>query len=221
MGSLAWIMGLRGNLVTRMIIRMRQQDQSQGRRCDDRLESGLWLKECGQPLRARKGTEIDASLLEALQSMEFSRPESWSGEPFLLLGIFPTQGSNPGLPCFRQILYQLSHKGSPGILEQSIPSPVDLSGPGIEPGSPALQVDSLPTELSGKQEYGEYYSSWNYIGQNTGVGSLSLLQEIFPIWESNPGLPHCRQILCQMSHKGSARRNATLSETILDSTTEV
>ena len=31
-----------------------------------------------------------------------------------------------------------------------MPSPVDLPDPGIEPGSPALQVDSLPTELSGK-----------------------------------------------------------------------
>ena len=30
----------------------------------------------------------------------------------LLQGIFPTQGSNPGLPHFRQILYQLSYKGS-------------------------------------------------------------------------------------------------------------
>ena len=36
------------------------------------------------------------------QSMEFSRPEYWSGEPFLLQGIFPTQGSNPGLLCFRR-----------------------------------------------------------------------------------------------------------------------
>ena len=35
----------------------------------------------------------------------------------LLQGIFPTQGSNPGLPPCRQILYQLSHKGSPRILE--------------------------------------------------------------------------------------------------------
>ena len=35
----------------------------------------------------------------------------------LLQGIFPTQGSNPGLPHCRQILYQLSHKGSPRILE--------------------------------------------------------------------------------------------------------
>ena len=35
----------------------------------------------------------------------------------LLHGIFPTQGSNPGLPHCRQILYCLSHQGSPGILE--------------------------------------------------------------------------------------------------------
>ena len=35
----------------------------------------------------------------------------------LLQGIFPTQGSNPGLWHCRRILYQLSHKGSPRILE--------------------------------------------------------------------------------------------------------
>ena len=35
------------------------------------------------------------------------------GSLYLLLGIFPTQGSNPGLLHYRQILYQLSHKGSP------------------------------------------------------------------------------------------------------------
>ena len=33
---------------------------------------------------------------------------------------------------------------------QPIPFPEDLPGPGIEPGSPALQADSLPTELPGK-----------------------------------------------------------------------
>ena len=33
----------------------------------------------------------------------------------LLPGIFPTQGSNPGLLHFKQILYQLSDKGSPRI----------------------------------------------------------------------------------------------------------
>ena len=31
-----------------------------------------------------------------------------------------------------------------------MPSPADLPDPGIEPVSPALQADSLPTELSGK-----------------------------------------------------------------------
>ena len=68
-------------------------------------------------------------------------------------GIFPTQGWNPGLPHGRRILYQLSHQRSPRILEWvAIPSPADLPDPGIEPGSPALQADSLPTELSGEPE---------------------------------------------------------------------
>ena len=45
----------------------------------------------------------------------------------------------------------------------------------------------------------------NSLGQNTGVGSLSLLQEIFATQESNPGLLHCKQILYQLSHKGTPR----------------
>ena len=55
----------------------------------------------------------------------------------------------------------------------------DLPNPGIKPMSPTLQVDSLPAEPQGKPK-------------NTGVGSLSLLQQIFPIQESNQGLLHCR-----------------------------
>ena len=49
------------------------------------------------------------------------------------------------------------------------------------------------------------YSLWNSPGWNTGVGSLSLLQEIFPTQGLNPGLPHYRWILYQLSHKGSPR----------------
>ena len=45
--------------------------------------------------------------------MEFSRPEYWSGELSLLQGIFPAQGSNPGLPHCWQILHHLRHQGSP------------------------------------------------------------------------------------------------------------
>ena len=47
------------------------------------------------------------------------------------------------------------------------------------------------------------YSPRNSLGQNTGVGSLSLLQGIFPTQGLNPDLPQCRQILYQLSHKGS------------------
>ena len=51
------------------------------------------------------------------------------------------------------------------------------------------------------------YSPWNSPGQNTGVGSLSLLQRIFPTQGWNPGLLHCRRILYQLSHKGSPWRD--------------
>ena len=68
------------------------------------------------------------------------------GSLSLLPGIFPTQGSNPGLPHCRWILHQLSHKGSPRILEW-VAYPFS-SCPRTKPGSPSLQVDSLPTELS-------------------------------------------------------------------------
>ena len=47
------------------------------------------------------------------------------------------------------------------------------------------------------------YSSWNFPGQNTGVGSLSLLQGIIPTQELNGGLPHYRRILYQLSYQGS------------------
>ena len=49
------------------------------------------------------------------------------------------------------------------------------------------------------------YSPWNSPSQNTGVGSLSLLQGIFSTQGSNPGLLHCRRILYQLCHKESPR----------------
>ena len=55
---------------------------------------------------------------------------------------------------------------------------------------PRDQAHSLPAEPQGKPT-------------NTGVGSLSLLQGIFSTQELNWGFLHCRQILCQLSHKGS------------------
>ena len=58
--------------------------------------------------------------------------------------------------------------------------------------------------LLGACDHMDYtYSSWNSPGQNTGVGSLSLLQGIFPTQGLNPGLLHCRLILYQLNYKGS------------------
>ena len=84
--------------------------------------------------------------------------------------------STPGLP--------IHHK-----LWEFFPSPGDLSNPEIKSRSPILHVDSLPAESQGKPK-------------NTGVGSLSLLQHIFPTQELNWGLLHCRQILYQLSYQG-------------------
>ena len=59
-------------------------------------------------------------------------------------------------------------------------------------------------------------------GKNTGVGCLALLQGIFPTQGSNPGLPHCKQIIYCMSHQGSLKgtqqvvlKEARLLENIL------
>ena len=66
----------------------------------------------------------------------------------------------------------------------------DLPNPGIKPRSPALQVDSSPSEPPGEPK-------------NTGVGSLPVFKGIFLTQESNWGLLYCRQILYQMSYQGS------------------
>ena len=67
-----------------------------------------------------RGERVKAALSSPtpwpIQSVECSRPEHWGGKPFPSAGICLTQGSNPGLPPCGQI-HQLSHKGSPRILE--------------------------------------------------------------------------------------------------------
>ena len=119
------------------------------------------------------------------------------GSCSLLQGIFPTLGLNSGFLHSRQILYQLSPQASAQILEWvAMPSSRDLLNPGIEPASPALQADSLllshwgsPDGLCGSESRSVVsnslrphglYSPWNSPGQNTGLGSCSLLQGIFP-----------------------------------------
>ena len=94
---------------------------------------------------------MDCSLPGSSVHGTFSGKSTGVGCHFLLKGIFPTHGSNPGLPHWKKILYQLSHKGSQRILEWvAIPSPGDLLYPEVEPRFPTLQADSLLLEPPGK-----------------------------------------------------------------------
>ena len=105
--------------------------------------------------------------------------------------IFPTQGSNPGLLLCRHILYQLSQQGSPRILEWvAYPFSNGSSQPRNRTGVSTLQADSLLSAPQGKSK-------------NTGVGSLSVRQQIFLTQGSNQGLLHCRRIPYCLNHQES------------------
>ena len=100
----------------------------------------------------------------------------------LFQGNLPNLGIEPKshLSCIaRRVLYHQCHLGSP----------VNCMKVKVTRSCPNLCSHGL-------------HSPWNSPGQNTGVGSLSLLQEIFPTQGSNPGLPHCGRILYQLSHGG-------------------
>ena len=87
--------------------------------------------------------------------------------------------------------YSLPGSSVHGILQARILEWVAVPFPqGI--WSPALQACFLLSESPGKPK-------------NTGVGSLSLLQQIFLTQESNQGLLHCRWILYQLSYQGSPK----------------
>ena len=82
------------------------------------------------------------------------------------------------------------------------------NSPGQDTGRVAVpfsQVSSQPPDWT--QVFlieGGFFTSWaTGKPKDTGVGSLSLLQGIFPTPESNQGLLHCRQILYQLSYQGS------------------
>ena len=106
----------------------------------------------------RKAYVVKLKVTQSCQTLCDPMDKSWGswnspgqntrvGSLSLLQGIFPTQGSNPSLPHCRQILYQLSHKWSPRILEWvAYPFPNGSSQPRNQT---ALQADSLPTELWG------------------------------------------------------------------------
>ena len=80
------------------------------------------------------------------QSVEFSRPERWRGQPFPSPGDLPNPGIEPRSPALQEASLPAEPQGKPkntGVGSLSLLQGIS----GIELVSPALQVDSLPTEL--------------------------------------------------------------------------
>ena len=105
------------------------------------------------------------------------------GSGSFLQQIFPTQELNQGLLHCRWILYQLNYQGALFCRKVKV------------------KVIQLCLTFCNPMDHTVH----GILQARRGAGSLSLLHGIFPTQGSNPSLPHCRQILHQLSHKGSTR----------------
>ena len=131
----------------------------------------------------------------------------------VMVGADPWRRVLRGATCFHRRLFQWLctdkrqlckrgvEKSTPGVFCWGWSKRLKSAGRG---GIMKVKVNSESCSVVSDflRPYG-LYSPWNSPGQTTGVGSLSLLQGIFPTQGSNPGLLHCRWILCQLSYQGS------------------
>ena len=137
--------------------------------------------ECTKEYAVWKSLIFNSLRLHGLYSPWYSPGQNTGvGGLSLLQGIFPTQGSNAGLPHFRQILYQLSHQESSRILEWSAnPFSSGSSWRRNQTGVSCTAGDALPTELSGKSKRIYSYSiKWRQCLQvKSKIDTLSVGKE--------------------------------------------
>ena len=112
-------------------------------------------------------------------SMGFPRQEYWSRMPFPPPGDLPDPGISSTSLLFPALVGRF-HERHPGSLHCTEVT--------------CVKVKVTQSYLTLRDPHG-LYCPWNSPGQNAGVGSLSLLQGIFPTQGLKPGLPDCRQIL--------------------------
>ena len=140
---------------------------------------------------------------QALLTLGFSRQEHWSRLPFPS----PMHESEK----WKWSRSVVSNSWRPhGLQPTSLLHPWDFPGKSTGVGCHCYHrlsehVSESHSAVSKSLQTHGLYSPWNSPGQNTEVSSLSLLQGIFPTQGLNPGLPHCRWILYQLSHQGSPR----------------
>ena len=119
---------------------------------------------------------------QAPPSMGFSRQEYWSGVP----------SPSP---------YNILHYINDSIISRDLHYLLDKSSwrNNCAVLSHSVVYNSLPPH--GLYSLPGSFVHWNSPGKTTGVGCHAHLQGIFPTQGSNPGLPHCRQILCHLSYQ--------------------
>ena len=136
-----------------------------------------------------------------------------SGNLFLLQGIFLTQGSNPGVPHFKQILYQLSYKGSPRILEWG--------------AYPFSSGSSWPRNLTGVFCIaGIFFTNWpirETLYQNLSITwsffleNEAIYQDIgiaVVNWHSHPSILDWHKLLCCLMPISKIRCNSTFVSSV-------
>ena len=140
-----------------------------------------WVPSCFS--RVQLFVTIQISACQAPLSIGFSRQEYWPGWPSPPPGNLPDRGIKP----------------------TSLTSPAFASGFFTTTATGEAYESESHSVMSNTLRPNGVYSPWNSPGQNTGVGSLSLLEAIFPTQGLHSGLPPCKQVLYQLSHKGSPR----------------
>ena len=158
---------------------------------------------------------------------DFPDMNTWVGWHFLFQGIIPTQELNPAFFLSRWILWKWKLLNRVhilcnsmdytihGILQARIPKwvAVPFSRGSSQPRD-WIQLSSLAGEYFGNESEScsivsnslqphRLYNPWNSPGQNTRVGSSSLLQGIFSTQGLSPGLLHCGGMFYYLSHQGS------------------
>ena len=123
-------------------------------------------------------------------SMEFSRQEYWSGSHSHLQGIFPTLESNLGLPHCRQILYCLSHQGTPKVC---VAGRQKLGNGGIKLVKKYLRklgrVSAVPIIMQWQLEKGEQRTSLQTVSMRACMRAM-LLQSCSTLFDPmNPDPP--------------------------------
>ena len=156
---------------------------------------------------------------------KFSRPKYWSGYPFPFPGNLPNPGIKPRSTHIAGGFFTswATREAQEYLSGKLIPSPVDLPNSGVKPGSPALQADSLPSELPGNpwvkslSHVQLFATLWTVAHQ--APPSMEFSRQEY--WSGVPlpspgdlpdpgiepfalqGLRHCRQTLYCLSYQGS------------------